>query len=94
MAVVTIGNYYAEWQPSGNMENAGCGRIILRSAVVSGASLNAVKSPKSIPSSLTRMAIGMNVFPTSWTSPPAKASCGSRPLMPAGPCSCISLAIT
>ena len=32
MAVVTIGNYYAEWQPSGNMENAGRGRIILRSA--------------------------------------------------------------
>ena len=32
MAVITIGNYYAEWMPSGNAEKAGCGRIVLRSA--------------------------------------------------------------
>ena len=32
MAVVNIGNYYAEWMPSGNQEQAGVGRIVLRSA--------------------------------------------------------------
>ena len=32
MAVITIGNYYAEWMPSGSADKAGCGRMILRSA--------------------------------------------------------------
>lgn len=32
MAVITIGNYYAEWQPSGAADKPGCGRIVLRSA--------------------------------------------------------------
>lgn len=32
MAVVTIGNYYAEWVPSGSPDKPGCGRLILRSA--------------------------------------------------------------
>jgi hypothetical protein len=32
MAVVNIGNYYAEWMPSGEVNKPGCGRIILRSA--------------------------------------------------------------
>lgn len=32
MAVVTIGNYYAEWVPSGQPDKPGVGRIILRSA--------------------------------------------------------------
>jgi len=32
MTVLTIGNYYAEWMPSGNPEQAGCGRMVLRSA--------------------------------------------------------------
>jgi len=32
MAVITIGNYYAEWMPSGKPGEAGCGRIVLRSA--------------------------------------------------------------
>lgn len=32
MAVVTIGNYYAEWQAAGSSDKAGCGRIVLRSA--------------------------------------------------------------
>jgi hypothetical protein len=32
MAVVTIGNYYAEWVPSGPPEKPGCGRLILRGA--------------------------------------------------------------
>jgi 23S rRNA A2030 N6-methylase RlmJ len=32
VAVVNIGNYYAEWMPSGSRDQPGCGRIILRSA--------------------------------------------------------------
>jgi hypothetical protein len=32
MAIVNIGNYYAEWMPSGSRDQAGVGRIILRSA--------------------------------------------------------------
>ena len=32
MAVITIGNYYAEWMPSGSPDKPGCGRIILRNA--------------------------------------------------------------
>jgi hypothetical protein len=32
MAVITIGNYYAEWMPSGKAGEPGCGRIGLRSA--------------------------------------------------------------
>jgi hypothetical protein len=32
MAVITIGNYYAEWVLPGDKEDVGCGRIILRSA--------------------------------------------------------------
>jgi hypothetical protein len=32
MAVVTIGNYFAEWIPSGTPDKPGLGRIILRSA--------------------------------------------------------------
>ena len=32
MAVVNIGNYYAEWMPSGSRDAPGVGRIILRSA--------------------------------------------------------------
>ena len=32
MAVVTIGNYYAEWVPSGRPDKAGVGKIVLRSA--------------------------------------------------------------
>jgi 23S rRNA A2030 N6-methylase RlmJ len=32
MAVVNIGNYYAEWMPSGSRDDPGVGRIILRSA--------------------------------------------------------------
>ena len=32
MAVITIGNYYAEWAASGKSDEVGCGRIILRSA--------------------------------------------------------------
>jgi hypothetical protein len=30
MAVVNIGNYYAEWMPSGRRDVPGVGRIILR----------------------------------------------------------------
>jgi hypothetical protein len=33
MAIVTVGNYYAEWMPSGTADTPGCGRIILRSAM-------------------------------------------------------------
>jgi hypothetical protein len=32
VAVVNIGNYYAEWMPSGSRDVPGVGRIILRSA--------------------------------------------------------------
>jgi hypothetical protein len=32
MAVITIGNYYAEWVLPTGQDEAGCGRIILRSA--------------------------------------------------------------
>lgn len=32
MAVINIGNYYAEWMPSGVPDKAGSGRLILRSA--------------------------------------------------------------
>lgn len=32
MAVVAIGNYFAEWIPSGCPQRAGVGRIVLRSA--------------------------------------------------------------
>lgn len=32
MAVITIGNYYAEWVPSCRPDKPGVGRIILRSA--------------------------------------------------------------
>ncbi|NIR59895.1 MAG: hypothetical protein GWO02_10380 [Gammaproteobacteria bacterium] len=32
MAVVTIGNYYAEWRPSGYADRPGVGRIVLRNA--------------------------------------------------------------
>jgi hypothetical protein len=32
MAIVTIGNSYAEWVPSGAPDKPGCGRLILRSA--------------------------------------------------------------
>ncbi|HJX19156.1 MAG TPA: hypothetical protein VJ437_13325 [Acidiferrobacterales bacterium] len=32
MAVITIGNYYAEWMPSGSADKPGCGRMVLRSA--------------------------------------------------------------
>lgn len=32
MAIVNIGNYYAEWVPSGTPDKSGVGRIILRSA--------------------------------------------------------------
>lgn len=32
MAVINIGNYYAEWMPSGTRDQPGCGRLILRSA--------------------------------------------------------------
>ena len=32
MAVVTIGNYFAEWIPSDNPDKPGVGRIVLRSA--------------------------------------------------------------
>jgi len=32
MAVVQIGNYYAEWQPSGNADVCGVGKIVLRGA--------------------------------------------------------------
>ena len=32
MAVITIGNYYAEWMQANKGEKVGCGRIILRSA--------------------------------------------------------------
>lgn len=32
MAVINIGNYYAEWMPSGKPSQPGCGRLILRSA--------------------------------------------------------------
>lgn len=33
MAVVTIGNYYAEWVPSGRPDKPGVGKIVLRSAM-------------------------------------------------------------
>ncbi len=32
MAIITIGNYYAEWNPSGCVDKPGEGRLILRSA--------------------------------------------------------------
>ena len=32
MAVVLIGNYFAEWIPSGRPDQAGVGRIVLRAA--------------------------------------------------------------
>ncbi len=32
MAVILIGNYFAEWIPSGSPTKAGSGRIVLRSA--------------------------------------------------------------
>jgi hypothetical protein len=32
MAVVQIGNYYAEWMPSGNADVCGVGKIVLRCA--------------------------------------------------------------
>jgi hypothetical protein len=32
MAVIAIGNYYAEWMPSGKPGEPGCGRLVLRSA--------------------------------------------------------------
>jgi len=32
MAIITIGNYYAEWMPSGSADKPGCGRIVLRNA--------------------------------------------------------------
>ncbi len=32
MAVVLIGNYFAEWIPSGSPDKPGVGRIVLRSA--------------------------------------------------------------
>ena len=33
MAVVTIGNYYAEWAPSGRPDKPGVGKIVLRNAL-------------------------------------------------------------
>ncbi len=33
MAVVTIGNYYAEWVPSGRPDKCGVGKIVLRNAL-------------------------------------------------------------
>jgi hypothetical protein len=33
VAIVTIGNYYAEWVPSGSPDRPGTGRIVLRSAL-------------------------------------------------------------
>lgn len=32
MAVITVGNYYAEWMPSGQSGAPGCGRLVLRAA--------------------------------------------------------------
>lgn len=32
MAIINIGNYYAEWMPSGTAQHPGSGRLILRSA--------------------------------------------------------------
>jgi len=32
MAVISIGNYYAEWVPSGSPDKPGVGKIVLRSA--------------------------------------------------------------
>lgn len=32
MAVIAIGNYFAEWIPSGQPEQSGTGRIVLRSS--------------------------------------------------------------
>ncbi|HKK14659.1 MAG TPA: hypothetical protein VKA14_08360 [Gammaproteobacteria bacterium] len=32
MSIVTIGNYYAEWTPSGRPDKPGVGKIVLRSA--------------------------------------------------------------
>lgn len=33
MAVVTIGNYYAEWVPSGRPDKPGVGKLVLRNAL-------------------------------------------------------------